>query len=202
MDMIIDTVKKLETMMRDSGCEDSGVVLDVCPDSVNCQFERGACMTAVFGGRSADFVTYDPIRAKTKISFMFGQPLDTPKVRGAAVAIINVAAGFFCLSRILHSCPESSHKECYRQLVQEFGGKHIFCVGSTPALEAAFRNTMVTNPDDADVILVNGEGIIEPGSGDIIRNAQETKRIVCIGPSTAGIARLNQLDLWCPFGTC
>ena len=133
---------------------------------------------------------------------MFGQPLDTPKVRGAAVAIINVAAGFFCLSRILHSCPESSHKECYRQLVQEFGGKHIFCVGSTPALEAAFRNTMVTNPDDADVILVNGEGIIEPGSGDIIRNAQETKRIVCIGPSTAGIARLNQLDLWCPFGTC
>ncbi len=29
MDLIIDTVKKLESMMKDSGCEDSGVVLDV-----------------------------------------------------------------------------------------------------------------------------------------------------------------------------
>ena len=99
MDLIIDTVKKLESMMKDSGCEDSGVVIDVRSDTVNCQFERGVCMTASFGGRSADFITYDPIRANTKISFMFGTPLDTPQVRGAAVAIVNVATGFFCLSR-------------------------------------------------------------------------------------------------------
>ena len=72
MDLIIDTVKKLESMMKNSGCEESGVVIDVRPDTVNCQFERGACMTASFGGRSADFITYDPIRAHTKISFMFG----------------------------------------------------------------------------------------------------------------------------------
>jgi hypothetical protein len=202
MDLIIDTVTKLESMMNDSGCEDSGVVLDVNPDTVICQFERGACMTASFGGRSADFITYDPIRAKTKISFMFGTPLDTPQVRGAAVAIVNVATGFFCLSRILHSCPESSHTECIRQLLDELRGNRIFCRGSMPTIDAALRSAIVKNPQDADVILLNGEGITEKSTGDIIRNNKDTKRIICLGPSTAGVARLNQFELWCPFGTC
>ena len=202
MDLITETVKKLETMMKDSGCEDSGVVLDVRTGTVNCQYERGACMTAVFGGRSADFVTFDPIRATTKISFMFGAPLTTPSARGAAAAIVNVVAGFFCLSRILHPCPESSHKECHRQLLRELGGKRIFCPASMPSVDAAFRSTLVTNPQDADVILMNGEGITEKGTGDIIRDHNDTKRILCLGPSTAGIARLNQLEHWCPFGTC
>jgi len=202
MDLIIDTVTKLESMMKESGCEDSGVVLEVNSDTVNCQFERGACMTASFGGRSADFITYDPIRAKTKISFMFGTPLDTSPVRGAAVAIVNVATGFFCLSRILHSCPESSHSECRRQLLHELGEKRIFCRGSMSAVDTAFRSTIVKNPQDADVILINGEGIIEQGTGTTLLNNKDTKRILCLGPSTAGVARLNQLELWCPFGTC
>jgi hypothetical protein len=202
MDLIIDTVKKLESMMKNSGCEDSGVIIDVRPDTVNCQFERGACMTASFGGRSADFITYDPIRANTKISFMFGAALDSPQVRGAAVAIVNVAAGFFCLSRVLHSCPKSSHTECGRQLCHELGGKRIFCMGSIPAVEAALRSAIVKDSQDADVILINGEGIIESGTGDIIRNYRDTKRIIYLGPSTAGVARLNQFEHWCPFGTC
>jgi hypothetical protein len=202
MDLIIETVAKLESLMTDSGCDDSGLVLDVRTDTVNCQFERGACMTASFGGRSADFITYDPIRANTKISFMFGTPLDTPQVRGAAVAIVNVATGFFCLSRVLHSCPESSHTECFRQLLDELGGKRIFCRGSMPTIDAALRSAIVKNPQDADVILLNGEGITEKSTGDIIRNNKDTKRIICLGPSTAGVARLNQFELWCPFGTC
>ena len=132
MDLIIDTVKKLESMMKDSGCADSGVILDVNHGTVNCQFERGVCMTATFGGRSADFITFDPVRATTKISFMFGSALDTLPVRGAAVAIVNVAAGFFCLSRILHSCPESSHAECSRQLAHELAGKRSFAQTTYP----------------------------------------------------------------------
>jgi hypothetical protein len=177
MDLIIETVKKLETMMKDGGCEDGGVVLDVNTDAVNCQFERGACMTASFGGRSADFVTYDPIRAKTKISFMFGTPLDTPPVRGA-------------------------HTECRRQLLCELDGKKIFSIGSMPGIETAFRSTIVTNPHDADVIVMNGEGIIKQGTGTTLLNYKDTKRFLCLGPSTAGIARLNQIEHWCPFGTC
>jgi hypothetical protein len=202
MDLIIETVKKLETIMKDSGCEDSGVVLDVSTDTVNCQFERGACMTASFGGRSADFTTYDPIRANTKISFMFGTPLSTPPVRSAAAAIVNVVCGFFCLSRILHPCPGSSHAECSRQLLHKLGEKRIFCLGSIPVIDAAFRSTGVKNPDDADVILINGEGIIEQGTGTTLLALKDTKQILCLGPSTAGIARLNHLGHWCPFGTC
>ena len=202
MDLIIDTVKKLELMMKNSGCEDSGVVLDVNADAVPCQFERGAYMTASFGGRSAEFTTYDPIRANTKISFMFGTPLETPPVRGAAVAIVNVATGFFCLSRILHSCPESAHSECRRQLLNELGGKRIFWLGSISANDTTFRSTRVNNCQDADIILIDGEGIIDKSTGDIIRDYKETRRILCLGPSTAGIARLNQIEHWCPFGTC
>lgn len=202
MDLIIDTVNTLETMMKNSGCDDGGVVLDVNTDVKNCQFERGACMTAVFGGRSADFVTFDPVRATTKISFMFGTPLETSRMRGAATAIVNVVSGFFCLSRVLHSCPASSHAECNRQMLHELSGKRIFCIGTIPVVDAEFRSCIVTNPQDAEVILINGEGIIEPATGDSIRAARENTRILCLGPSTAGVARLNQLELWCPFGTC
>jgi hypothetical protein len=202
MDLIIDTVKKLESIVKDSGCEESGVVIDVRSNTINCQFERGVCMTASFGGRSADFITYDPIRANTKISFMFGTPLDTPPVRGAAVAIVNVATGFFCLSRVLHSCPKSSHTDCFRQLINELGEKKIFFIGTMPAIDAALKSAIVKNPQDADVILMNGEGIIEKHTGDLIRTYKDTKRILCLGPSTAGIARLNHFEIWCPFGTC
>ena len=41
-------------------------------------------MVASFGGKTAEFVTDNPIRARTKISFMFGAPLDTPQTRSAA----------------------------------------------------------------------------------------------------------------------
>jgi hypothetical protein len=202
MDLIIETVKKLETTMKDSGCEDGSIVLDVNPDTINCQFEYGACMTASFGGRSADFITHNPIRAKTKISFMFGAPLDALPVRGAAAAIVNVVAGFFCLSRILHSCPGSSHRDCQRQLVDELGGKKIFCYDNIPEIETIFGSAIVTTPDDADIILINGEGIIDQGAGTMLMDYKRTKRVLCLGPSTAGIARLDQLEHWCPFGTC
>ena len=123
MDIIRESVNKLETILRHSGCEDAGVLLDVDPDVVTCQFEQGACMTASFGGKSAVFVTHDPVRALTKISFMFGAPLETPAVRSAAGAIINVAAGFFCLSRVLHSCPKTSHAPCLQELKNEISGQ-------------------------------------------------------------------------------
>jgi hypothetical protein len=202
MDIIIETVKKLETMMKDSGCEDGGVILDVNPDTINCQFEHGACMTASFGGRSADFTTLNPIRAKTKISFMFGAPLEALPVRGAAAAIVNVVAGFFCLSRILHSCPGSSHHKCKRQLLDELDGKKIFCFGSIPEIETTFSSSIVMTPLEADFILINGEGIIVLGVGTILVNYNGTKQVLCLGPSTAGIARLNHLEHWCPYGTC
>ena len=199
-DIIIESVKKLERLLEHSGCEDVGVLLEVNPDVVTCQFEKGACMSAVFGGRSADFVTFDPIRARTKISFMFGAPLDTLQVRGAACAIINVATGFFCLSRVLHACPKSSHDSCTEQLKRELTGKKVWCIGGITPIESDYRFMPAAGVDDADIIVIGGEGITSAGTGDLIENSKKNKRIICIGPSTAGIARLNEIEHWCPFG--
>ena len=201
MDILIDSVNKLETILKHSGCEEVGVLLDVNPDAVNCQFDWGACMTASFGGRSAEFVTSDPIRAQTKISFMFGAPLDTPAVRSAACAMINVATGFFCLSRVLHACPGSRHADCIRELGTVIQGKKILCIGSIPAIEDTFRIYIVTDPKEADLIIINAEGIIDAGVDDLIAEFKGMKRIICLGPSTAGVARLQQLEHWCPYGT-
>jgi hypothetical protein len=202
MDIIIESAKKIKAFLENSGCEEGSVLLDVDADIVYCQYDKGACMVATFGGRSAEFVTQDPIRAQTKISFMFGATLNTPSMRAAACSIINVTAGFFCISRILHSCPESFHADCHKKLESEIKGKRIFCIGSMPALETALRNYVVKDPYNADVIFINGEGIVSQDTGGIIQNYKDTKRILCVGPSTAGVARLNQIELWCPFGTC
>lgn len=202
MDIVTDSVKKIDALLRNSGCEEGSVVLDVNPDIKYCQYDRGACMVAVFGGRSAEFITQDPIRAKTKISYMFDAALDTPQTRAAACSIINVAAGFFCLSRVLHSCQATAHPDCRRQLECEIQGKRFFCVGSIPSLETSLRGSVVDDPENAEVIIINGEGISSPDAGNIVQHYKGTKRIMCVGPSTAGIARLNKIDLWCPFGTC
>jgi hypothetical protein len=200
MDIVTDSVKKLELLLQHSGCEEGDVILEVNPDVINCQFEKGACMTAIFGGRSADFTTFDPIRALTKISFMFGAPLDTPPTRGAACAVVNVAAGFFCLSRVLHACQPSSHGTCSRTLNEELAGKIICCFGEVPGIESMFRHSIVDSPSEAEVLIIGGDGIIASGTGDLIEKWCGTKRIICIGPSTAGTARLHGLEHWCPCG--
>ena len=66
--------------------------------------------------------------------------------------------------------------------------------------DVGLRNYLTDNPADADIILINGEGLIVPGTGDSIANLKDTKRIIGIGPSTAGIARLQEIEHWCPFG--
>jgi hypothetical protein len=203
MDIITESVKKLETLLEHSGCADAGVLLDVDPDARNCQFEHGACMSAAFGGRCAEFVTHDPIRARTKISFMFGAPLDTGAVRGAACAIINVVAGFLCISRVLRACTPSYHTSCFDQLCEEVAGKKIFCIGTIARLEDRCRNYIVSNPSDAEVIIINGEGIIGFEAGTIAESPKSAGRVLCVGPSTAGIARLQEFEHWCPYGrTC
>ena len=200
MDIIVESVKKIETLIEHGGCVDAGVILDVNPDTEICQFEQGASMFASFGGRSAVFTTYDPIRAPTKIAFMFGAPLNTPAVRGAATAIINVVLGFLCMSRVLHPCPATSHAACREQIQRELRGKRLFCIGSMGKRGSDLFSYVTENPSDAEIILINGEGIISEKTGDTIETYRETHKIICIGPSTAGIARLYELEHWCPYG--
>jgi hypothetical protein len=200
MDIIIESVKKLESLLEHSGCCDGGVRLDVDPDVVTCRYEKGACMVAEFGNKRGVFTTFDPIRACTKISFMFGAPLDTMAVRGAAGAIINVAAGFFCLARALRPCDASSHAVCHAALTEELAKKTVYVFGALHGPDTQKMNTVVDSPDSAEVILISGEGLITPGAGEVITRYRNSKRIICIGPSAAGIARLNELEHWCPHG--
>ncbi|MDD1702475.1 MAG: hypothetical protein LUQ31_05805 [Methanoregula sp.] len=200
MDIVTDSVNRLEETLQHSGCEETGVSLDVDPDAKTCQYERGACMLASFGGRTAEFVTEEPIRAMTKISFMFGTPLETPNVRSAACAIVNVVTAFFCLNRVLRACPTGSHAACLQELARELEGHRVFCVGDMPALEKALGSAITVNFDDADTLIINNEGIIDPKAGDLVVRAGEKKRVVFLGPSTAGVCRLQQREHWCPYG--
>jgi hypothetical protein len=70
-----------------------------------------------------------------------------------------------------------------------------------PAVVAELREYITADPKNARIVLVNGEGIIAEGTGDIIASLKDSPRILCLGPSTAGVARLQQLEHWCPFGT-
>lgn len=200
MDIVVESVKKIEELAEHSGCAEAGVLLDVNPDTPICQFEQGAAMSAAFGGRSAVFTTFDPLRVRTKISFMFGALLDTPASRSAAVAIINAVLGFLCMSRVLHSCPVTSHTNCSEELVRELAGKRLFCIGSMGRSGSNVFSNIAKNPTEAEIILISGDGLIAEGTGDIFETYKNEKRIICIGPSTAGVARLSEIEHWCPYG--
>ena len=200
MDLIVESVKKIEKMLENCGCEEGDVLLEQNPDVVNCQYERGACMMASFGGKTAEFVTNNPIQARTKISFMFGAPLDMPKTRSAAGSIVNVVTGFFSLTRIQHACPLLSHTPCFERFKNEINGKRIYCIGDMPAIEMNLGTNLATIPEEADIIIFNGDGIIAKSAGDLIASFKNSKRILCLGPSVSGIARLNQIEHFCPFG--
>jgi hypothetical protein len=202
MDIVIDAVKKLQDTLRHSGCDDGPVVLRVDPDVVPCQYEKGACMEAGFGGRTGEFVTFDPIRATTKIEFMFGAPLDTPATRGAACAVLNVVTAFLCLSRGVRACPMSCHTACRQELTARLRTTtRVYCIGSFPPAIQETGGFIVDNPDIADCILVNNEGLIAEGTGDLIEKYRENKMVLLLGPSTAGIASLERLERFCPYGT-
>ena len=201
MDIVIDAVKKLQDTLRHSGCDDGPVVLRVDPDVVPCQYEKGACMEAGFGGRTGEFVTFDPIRATTKIEFMFGAPLDTPATRGAACAVLNVVAAFLCLSRGVRACPVSCHTACRQELTKKLQTTRVYSIGPVlPAIQET-GGFIVDNPDVADRILVDNKGLIAAGTGDLIEKYRENKMVLLLGPSTAGIASLERLERFCPYGT-
>jgi hypothetical protein len=199
MDIIRESVTRIKDLLEHGGCGEGEVILAVNPDAITCQFEKGACMVASFGGRTADFVTFDPVRARTKIAFMYDAPLDTPGTRGAATAIINVVTGFFCLSRVLHACPKAAHAPCLAEIREEMNGKSIYCIGNIDGIDK-LGGQRVQDPAMAEIILIGAEGLISPGTGDLIAQFKGEKRILCLGSSVAGVTRLHQLDHWCPYG--
>jgi len=198
MDILKDAVRKLEDLVRGSGCEDGNIVLSVNPDRTVCQFERGACMEAAFGGTTAEFITFEPTRGITRLTFLFGAALERPAHRAAACAIINVMTGFLCISRTKLSCDPECHAACRRDLIEkvgamEVGGLHV------PVNALARLPHHADIPGCGEVVLVGGEGLISPEAGALFGGDHATE-VLLVGPSTAGVARLEDLPHWCPYG--
>lgn len=199
MDLLTEAVKRMEKTVHGSGAEDATVTIARDPDVVYCRYEKGAYLKVVYGGRAAEFVTSHPIEARTKIGFLFGAPLEKMPQRAAAAAILNVTSGFFCLSRVLRSCDPARHRDCLLTLKNEIGGKQVFPLG-LPANALADLPSVVPDIDQADVVLINGDGAIEKGTGDLAGRIRGEKRVIFLGPSTAGIRAFFDCEHWCPFG--
>ena len=191
MDIIIDAVRKLERAIEGTGCEESPVILRVDPDAVPCQYERGAVMDASFGGRTAEFTTSEPARATTRVSFMFGAALETTRLRAAACAIINVVSGFLCMSRKLRACKPECHGPCRAELIGLLAGKTAYCHAKMPALLRAPGSRITEAPESADVIILNGDGMISHEGDRLLTEYGGSKRLLLVGPSTAGVAALK-----------
>jgi len=199
MDLLRDAIDKLELRITGSGSEDAIVTLITDPDVIYCQYEKGACIKAVYGGRKAEFITADPLVATTRIGFMFGATLGRLSQRAAAAAIINVVTGFFGISRVLRSCDPVNHHDCLAALRAEIGSGRIFPVGIHGNVLARLA-PVVGSPDEADVLLVVGDGMIAKGTGDLIASIQGKKRVLFLGPSTSGVCALEGCLHWCPYG--
>ncbi len=195
-----DAIGRLETVLADSGCEDSVVTLSVNHDADVCQYPKGVCMEGHFGGQSGQFITREPVRVNTRISFMFGAPLADRKQRGAAGAIVNAVSGFLCLARKLRPCTPDRYAPCLAELSREVAGKQIYLVGPMPVLERALGNQVVDSPETADLFLVAGDGMTTDAGVACIDEYRGKKRMIFLGPSAAGVSGLINLEHWCPYG--
>ncbi len=200
MDYIGNAVAKLAEVSKGTGVEDGTVILSTDPDETICQYERGVCMTATFGGRTAEFVTDDPLSARTRVGFMFGAELSTPRVRAAASAIVGVVTGFLVINRVLKSCLPDKHVPCLNELSREVQGKSMFCIGDIRTVPERFGRLVVSSPDSADVILVTGAGMCTDDGIALIEQFRGKKRMIFLGPSPSGVCALEKCEHWCPYG--
>lgn len=200
MTLLHNTINRLEEILEDSGCEDGVVTLSTNYDVDICQYPRGICMEGLFGGKSGQFITNDPIRANTRISFMYGASLKDKRQRGAAIAIVNAVSAFLCLSRKHRPCTPDCHAPCLTDLSREIAEKRVYLLGPMPTLERALISQVVDSPEAADLILVAGDGMTSEEGITCIDEFLGKKRMIFLGPSTAGVSGLMNLEHWCPYG--
>lgn len=200
MNLIASTVTKLEEKLRYSGCEEGSVSLKRNPEQTVCQYPCGVCVEACFGDRHAHVVTPEPIEACTKVAFMFGAPLNSAAERTAACAIVNAVTAFVCINRRTNACTEECHAACRSELAAALAGARVYAAGETRALPEDGKIAFTDDPAEADVVLVFGPGLVAGESLAVVEEALDKKRVICVGPSTAGVAALLGIEHWCPYG--
>ncbi|HDR73051.1 MAG TPA: hypothetical protein ENN85_03955 [Methanoculleus sp.] len=183
-----------------TGCDDGMVVLRRCPDAPTCQYQQGACIEAVYGGKNAQVASNYPISASTRVSFLFGAQFDSPQKRTAAAAIMNVVMNFLCLARISRSCLPASFDPCRSYLEDELRGMRVFCSGFRDRPTGTLGLDVVDDPEHADVLLISGNGVFSGQGLAILERYRTNRRIIMVGPETAAAAALLKIEHWCPFG--
>ncbi|QYZ79231.1 hypothetical protein E2N92_07165 [Methanofollis formosanus] len=200
MNLIASAVTELKEQIKDSGCEDGIVALARNTTRPLCQYPRGVCVEARFGDRTGHVVTTEPLEISTRISFMYGAPLKRPVERTAACAIINAVTGFFCINRKMNACDQAHHAPCLAELAATLEGKQAYLVGEAEGVAEVLGASLTVTPEDADVLLVTGPGIISDEGLATVEAARGTKAMIFLGPSTAGVATVLGIEHWCPYG--
>ncbi|MDK2863563.1 MAG: hypothetical protein PWQ46_1273, partial [Methanomicrobiaceae archaeon] len=115
-------------------------------------------------------------------------------------AIINAVSAFLCLTRRLQPCTKECHGPCLEALSREVAGKRVYLLGPMPLLARALEAQVADSPEEADLILVAGDGMATDAGVACIDGYVGRKRMIFIGPSSAGISGLLNLEHWCPYG--
>jgi hypothetical protein len=199
MTLLLEAARKLEDTVHGSGCEDGVATLTRNPDVPRCQFERGVLIEASFGGRTAQVVTGSPVQTSTRVSSLFGRDLPAPEQRTAALAIVNVVAGFLCLARKLHACDPACHGPCLEELREEIGVRRLFAPVNIPVLTQEMAPFIMEKAGDTKILVLTGEALIREESSELREQAAD-RGILLLGPSTEGVASLLSLPHWCPYG--
>ena len=200
MNIITKATEEFEKQIHGTGCEDSPVLFRCDPDAAMCQYESGVNLAVKFGGATSHIVTPAPVEAKTKIPFMFGIALNSPQKRSAACGILNVVLGFLCITRTTNTCDPTCHSECKAKIAARLQGKTVFCVWDGEALRQAEGVIVTDTPEEADCIVITCDGLVTDEGTALVERYQGEKELLCIGPSIAGTANMQQLPHFCPFG--
>jgi len=199
MSIVTDAVEQMEKVTRGTGCHDCNVKIERQLDAPACRYERGVNLKVAFGGAAADVVTQYPIETVTRIPFMFGSPLETPEKRTAACGIMGVVARFLCLCRRAQACDPTDHEQCFENFRSVFEGERIYVNGDLPDLVRLLGKSVVSSPEEADVIAVGGDGLFAADCLAVADQYRGKKRMIFVGPSTAGVATFLDEEHWCPF---
>ncbi len=90
----------------------------------------------------------------------------------------------------MKSCEKVCHNDCLSRLSEEFKEKVSLFYGDNANLLVNSGQTIVSSPDLAEVLIITGEGLVSEKRSRISGNYLLTKKIVFIGPSTAGVTAL------------
>ncbi|HJJ36862.1 MAG TPA: hypothetical protein O0X27_06800 [Methanocorpusculum sp.] len=193
--LLCDAVKRLEETAANMGTED-GDLLFQRREGTLCQFCKGECMAAEFGGRVAEISTPEPFTARMCLGNMYGAPLLSQKTRAAAVGALNAAAGFLMLTRKTGACNSVYHDDCRAELLAYCKDKAVYIIGS----DIVGINQTLTS-DEADIVLVSGDAFLEDAYlAEIEEVLALDKEVMFIGQNYHGIAALLHLNVWCPYG--